>query len=765
MGLISLNEFQSPIEKYREDLPEEAYKNILSAIDNYKYIRNFIAADRPRIKDLPKSEDGRIEVNLSNPHILENMDYFRQPAIYFQKHKKYTESLPSLHKRSAWATFWKDEALKCLTIATNPETGEWIPGDFYFYLNYCPIMRVLKDDKGQAIDRVFDFPDVYDGDYLYYHYLYQARHYRNTFISGEHGAAIKCRGRGYSFKGGEMLAKRFMLGDSVNAQQKVRSLALASEKEYLVKDGILNKFVDIVTHCADHTGWGKSINKNSWNSMEWHFAYTTKDGLERGRKNEVIGVSMKDNPGKARGKRANLILYEEFGKFPNLLEAFRTNRPSTEAGPVAFGQCVLFGTGGEMGSSFQGAEELIYHPEGYRVHAVPNIYDRGTDGTSKCVFFSPEVLNLEGYYDKDGNSDIIGALAFIMHDRWQVKYFSADPQALPGHIAEHPISISEAIMRTGDNMFPVEDLKEHLENIRMQGNKFFDSHYVGDLILDQNGTVKWQVSTTKTPIRKFPHSKDNIEGAIEIFEMPAIGSGGVPQANRYCLAVDPYDDDTGTSLGSMFMFDFLLDTIVAEYTGRPKFADDFYEIARRLTLFYNARVMYENNRKGLFIYFSNNGATHLLMDTPQFLKDQHMVKVVSVGNKQKGIHMDDKIKPLATGYQRKWLLTPANTYYQDFDEAGNQTSYKLALHTIRSVAYLEELINYNSEGNFDRYSAMNMAMMAREEVTKYLDSIKRQSDPVKDIVNSDYFKKNYDDKMKRFSYKELLDMSNRYLKK
>lgn len=129
-------------------------------------------------------------------------------------------------------------------------------------------MRIIQSDTGEETDRVFDFPDVYDSDYLYYHYIYKARNYKDKYISGMHAAAIKCRGRGYSFKGGSMLSKRFALGDSIKSQKKVKALALASEKEYLNKDGILNKFVDIMTHCADNTGWGNSLIKSSWNSME-----------------------------------------------------------------------------------------------------------------------------------------------------------------------------------------------------------------------------------------------------------------------------------------------------------------------------------------------------------------------------------------------------------------------------------------------------------------------------------------------------------------
>ena len=82
---------------------------------------------------------------------------------------------------------------------------------------------------------------------------------------------------------------------------------------------------------------------------------------------------------------------------------------------------------------------------------------------------------------------------------------------------------------------------------------------------------------------------------------------------------------------------FRADKIVFEYTGRPQFADDFYEICRKALLMYDARSNYENNKKGLFKYFSQHNCLYLLTDTLEFLRDRDMVKGESLfGNKSKG---------------------------------------------------------------------------------------------------------------------------------
>lgn len=70
---------------------------------------------------------------------------------------------------------------------------------------------------------------------------------------------------------------------------------------------------------------------------------------------------------------------------------------------------------------------------------------------------------------------------------------------------------------------------------------------------------------------------------------------GKPYSSRYILGADPYDNDEANtmSLGSIFVLDLWTDKIVAEYTGRPMYAEDYFEICRRLCIFYNGQLNYE----------------------------------------------------------------------------------------------------------------------------------------------------------------------------
>ena len=176
-------------------------------------------------------------------------------------------------------------------------------------------------------------------------------------------------------------------------------------------------------------------------------------------------------------------------------------------------------------------------------------------------------------------------------------------------------------------MFPVADLTERVGQLDANPTEY-DDVYVGDLVFNKEGKIEYK-PTSAQPIRDFPHKDNKIEGAIEIFQMPEIDKNtGKPYNDRYILGADPYDDDESNtmSLGSIFVLDLWTDRIVAEYTGRPSFADDYYEICRKLCLFYDGRLNYEYNKKGLFSHFSTRNSLYLLTDVLDFLKEKQMMK-------------------------------------------------------------------------------------------------------------------------------------------
>jgi hypothetical protein len=708
--MLDFNNLQTSIsEKEWEALSKEVKLEMGELLDTVEFIKVLTNKNRPYAKDMPRRENGRIIVDPTNPHILVDMDYFREPALHFEKHGTYTLHYPNKHPQSTYYKFWKREATRCREGLVREHDGEWVSGDFYFYLNYGRIY-LTKIKKGtKRADRVEDFPNMYDGDYFYFHYLEDCRE------NGKHGSVLKSRGKGFSFKGGAGLAKHFVLGATSEATKGVKSFAVADEREYLTKDGVLNKYIDMVDHCGKYTPWPRIRDlKDSWNEMHWKMGYKDPNSnAELGIKNEVMGVTLKNDADKARGKRGAYIIWEEMGKFPCILKAWGVARPSVEDGNFAFGTMVAYGTGGTEGANFAGAEELFYYPGGYNIHAIPNIFDKNQDGKNKCGFFFPEYLNRTGCYDENGNSDVIKALLELLYNRAIIRLEASDPNTLTQEKAERPITPQEAIMRKEGSVFPVADLKDHLSDIMPSLQKFVSPHWVGRLSLDKEGTVDWVLDDNITVVRDYPiKDNKNKEGALEIFEMPYKDSMGETPHGLYIAGIDPIDDDESStnSLFSMFVLNTLTDRIVAEYTGRTFSAEDCYEKAKRILMFYNAQALYENDKKGLYAYFKNKNCLHLLSDTPEILRDMDMGSISKIGNKSKGVNSSAKVNAWGRRLQSTWMIQQA--YSQSEEEDDNPV---LNLHKIRSIGYLKELVAWNPDINADRVSAMGMLMILRAD--------------------------------------------------
>ena len=229
--------------------------------------------------------------------------------------------------------------------------------------------------------------------------------------------------------------------------------------------------------------------------------------------------------------------------------------------------------------------------------------------------------------------------------------------------------------------------------------------------------------------------------------MPERNREGKVYSNRYIVGVDPVDNDQADShsLYSTFVLDLFTDNIVAEYTGRQSFAEDNYEITRKLCLFYNATCLYESNKKGLYAYFARLSCTHLLADTPEHLREKQMVKYSAFGSNAKGVNASAVINNYANELLRRWLLKPVPTIIEENGEVREITVPNL--YRIKNRALLEELINFTPELNVDRIRAMGMVMLYREEkMIMYQGNISadREEKASADYLGNDpFFTNNY----------------------
>lgn len=634
---------------------------------------------------------------------IKNSNKFRQPALRFLEVGSYCQYPEGT---SEYFKYWDEQMDRC-KYGYTADDGDFISGYNYFYLNFCPIQRIIyttinNPDGSTKIKKTRDlqFPDFYDYDY----YFFQA--VEDAEGEGKHLCALKSRRKGYSYKNAAMACRNYYLFAGS------KTYIYASNKQYLTEDGILTKAWDYMDFIDKNTAWGKKRSVNT--QMRKRAGFFTKDEygneIELGFKSEIIGVTLKDNPDVVRGKAGKLIIFEEAGSFSELGAAWQIARPSVEQDGMAFGTMIAFGTGGDEDSHFETLKDMFYNPDGYNCIGFDNIWDE-TPSDKKCGFFIPQYTNMDFrddagnriYMDNDGNTLRRKSVEYILAERRKVIENATNSVAVDRYVAEHCITPQEACLEFGGNIFPKKELQEQLAKIRIN-KSLSNMKQVGDLVWEADGSLKWVIKKhgdiTHYPLKK----DDDPTGSIVIWEHPMKDA----PIGLYILGVDPYDhDQSGTnSLGSTFVykrfqdFENYYDIIVAEYTGRPSTAEEYYENLRKLAVYYNGRIMYENERKGLFPYFTAKHCDYLLADQPDIISD-------IVGNtkvqRKKGCHMNKQIKQWGEGLIKDWLNE-------------EQAPGKKNLHNILSEPLLEELISYNDTGNFDRVMALMQVMIYREQL-------------------------------------------------
>ena len=449
-----------------------------------------------------------------------NSDKFRKSALTYQSTGRYC-AYPA--NTSEFMKFWDEEQRRC-TKGYTADDGDYITGYNYFYLNYCPIERIVYEETEDRFGEVkkvrrrkVEFPDFYDYDYYFFHAIEEAED------SGKHMCVLKSRRKGYSYKLAAMACRNFYLIPNS------KSYVYASDQTFLLGDGTFTKVNGYMSFIDKNTAFAKkkSINK----SLHKRAGFITKDEfgneVEMGYKSEIIGLSLKDDPNKVRGRAGKLIIFEEAGTFSELGAAWSIARPSVEQDGIAYGLMLASGTGGDdKGNNFTTLKDMFYHPDGYNCISFPNIWDEHAEGT-RCGFFCPQYSNLanqdeEGnrlYMDKDGNTKHKAALDYILSLRKEVVENASNSVTVDRYCAENCITPAEACLNFNGNIFPKKELQEQLALIRT--NKNLQNHkQIGDLIWGPDGDLKWLIKKTGD-ITHFPLKKDDDPtGSIVIWEHP-----------------------------------------------------------------------------------------------------------------------------------------------------------------------------------------------------------------------------------------------------
>lgn len=431
----------------------------------------------------------------------------------------------------------------------------------------------------------------------------------------------------------------------------------------------------------------------------------------------IVHRTFQDNPLAANGTRPTRAFLEEVGFLSSIhevlgaVEATQPNKQSNKYLPI-----YMLGTGGYTTTgTATWLKDIFYNPESYDCLVFDDVWE----GKGKIGYFLSATKGQNDF--KEGPNLISNeekALATIEKARERAKK-SNNKVKLLTEIINQPIRPSEVFMTMEGNFFPTQDLNNILAELETK-DSILNATYRYEMDI-KDGKIVPRISD-KQVIREFPLKRGlSMEACIELYELPKRDSDGNIPFGRYLAGWDPImldgNEDVQQSLQSIFVLDSWTDRIVAEYTARTYVAEEYYEQARRLLMFFNAICNYENNIKGPYAYFKNKNSLQLLCETPEILRDQSLVKVSGGGNKSVGTSTNERII--------NWGLSLTLSYLEE--QAYDKPEGTRNLELIKSPAFIRELISYSKEINTDRVSAFIMLMILREDRRKVTESSKAQS--------------------------------------
>lgn len=655
-----------------------------------------------------------------------NTKEFREASLHFEEHGRYT-LLPK--GTDAYVEFWKEEHRKCLEGMTN-SVGITITGVHYFYLNYVKI----KTEDPITKRKKFNFPRFLDIDYDYFHLVEVARKLGKGLIF------TKPRRTGFSYKDAALCTHEYNF-------YRDSTCVIGAFLEKL-STTTMNMVLDNMNFLNANTEWRKQRNPDTKDFVKARFEKNI-DGIKvwSGYMSEVKKLTFKDNPFAAVGLTTSIFIFEEAGTLNNLKDAYGITEPCWKDGDNMIGIPIIFGTGGDMEGGTADFAYMFNNPKQYNLLEFDNVWEAGKEG-AKCGWFIPATRGRLGSYkdelnrnpkwkdqfmvDDDGNSLEEIAYESIM-DLRENKRKGGDPKNIQDAITQYPLTPSESFLRSSGAIFSSIELHEWLSKLETVPS-LRDNKKKIELYFDDSGNIKPKLNPDLNEIIDYPLKRDDPkEGCIVIWEDP-IDS---PPYGLYIAGCDPYDQDkadTSESLGSFFVYKRFIhngtthDQIVAEFTGRPNRADDFYETCRRLCIYYNAKCLYENMLKGLKGYFEMKNSLHYLCEQPQIIKDIVKDSRVTRGY---GIHMNQGIKDQCEIYVRQWL-------YEERDDINGDKI--MNLHTIKSIPLLKELIAYDRVANTDRVVAFMLCILQSKEMHK----LHLESNSPKTLLEADpFFSKKY----------------------
>jgi hypothetical protein len=418
------------------------------------------------------------------------------------------------------------------------------------------------------------------------------------------------------------------------------------------------------------------------------------------------------------GTKPRKLIIDEIGK-GNFLRGLQAATPGFTT-PFGWGcSPILTGTGGDM-KRFMDAKSLMFDVQNFNFLEYKNEKDEsrihGLFIGHKYRMEAKEPSTLGAFLEQPEDSPLHQVKMLVSNQEKADEITNGNLARLKkagdrvAYLKEkmyYPQEVDDIFLNEDSNIFDIESAKR-------QKTRLLQQERTGTpvVLFNDDGNIKHEF-TDKRPISNFPlKNSDQKDAPVVIYEFPVDN----PPYGLYVAGVDPYRQGKSaysSSLGSVYIYKRMhaisgekyQDMFVASYCARPDKKETWEEQARLLIKYYNARTLCENDEISFIDYMIAKGDAHYLERQPQWLME--VVPNTTV-RREYGIHRSsEKIRDFLHGCLIKYS---EGVIFVDKDEQGNVTSEIKGMAKIFDPVLLEEMIQYNESGNFDRIIAAELAI-------------------------------------------------------
>lgn len=435
--------------------------------------------------------------------------------------------------------------------------------------------------------------------------------------------------------------------------------------------------------------------------------YEIRDGqkIEVGWGSQIQGI-ITDKPGKLRGDRTDILMFEECGLWPQFTKAY--TQADALVGQIGrqWGLRLMGGTGGETGPQMEGLRKMYYEPQLFGV--LPYRHNFTKNGEYAITsFFLPAFRTIKelSLLDSRGWLDDEDGKAYFNKTR-DLK--AQDPEEFTTFCAEYCFDGEEAFSLEGNNKFNKILIAEQLANIRIHK----------DSPKPERGTLEYIFKNGQ-------HSKENITGLrwiknnngdVQIIEHPIWTQVSYDEEGNelkyekmnglYVAGIDSIDlgmEDTSALTKDPSNFCIVIKrrqfglkdpTYVAMYKARPNDVRDAYKTAIKLLQYYNCKANLEATRVSMLSWAREKKYLNYFMYRP--------VATYPAGNNPK----------------RRTIGTPASVAIIDHQTDLIRDYVNDFCHNIWFEDMLDELSRYTDEmkRKFDIIAAMGLCELGDEDM-------------------------------------------------